>query len=190
MIGPNMATLLAFHFPERFAAVGLHSGPAFGEAHSGITAMDVMRRGAHHDPVSLVDKAADVAAYPGMPAVIVHGDDDRIVVPKNAEQLTMEFLRLNRFVDRAGGWMAGKVREERNEDVFMRDYVLGGRRVVRLCRVTGLGHAWAGGDDAVPFHSSKGPDASALFWEFFKHQRSPQSVESAESAAAGGLRGS
>jgi poly(hydroxyalkanoate) depolymerase family esterase len=186
--GAGLATLLAFHFPERFAAVGLHSGPAFGEAHSGITAMDVMRRGAHLDPVSLVDKAADVATYRGMPAVIVHGDADRVVAPKNAEQLTMEFLRLNRFVDRAGGWMAGKVREEHKEDVFIRDYLLGGRRVVRLCRVPGLGHAWAGGDDAVPFHSSKGPNASALFWEFFKHQRSPQSMESAESAADGGFQ--
>jgi poly(3-hydroxybutyrate) depolymerase len=43
--------------------------------------------------------------------------------------------------------------------------------VVRVCRVQGLAHAWAGGDDAVPFHSSKGPDASAMVWEFFKHQR-------------------
>jgi poly(3-hydroxybutyrate) depolymerase len=42
---------------------------------------------------------------------------------------------------------------------------------VKTCIVRGLGHSWAGGDDTVAFHSSKGPDASALMWEFFKHQR-------------------
>jgi poly(3-hydroxybutyrate) depolymerase len=66
----------------------------------------------------------------------------------------------------------------------MRDHVRSGRRVVRLCRVQGLAHAWAGGDDAVPFHSAKGPDASAMIWEFFKHQRRTGAGRTAESATA------
>ncbi len=89
--GAGLASLLAFHYPERFAAVALHSGPAFGEAHSGITAMDVMRRGTRQDPVKLVDAAVDVDAYPGMPAIIVQGDADRVVAGENAEQLAVQF---------------------------------------------------------------------------------------------------
>lgn len=184
--GAGLATLLAVRYPDRFAAVALHSGPTIGEARSGIGAMDVMRRGARREPAELIDEAVDVARYPGMPAIILHGDADHVVAPINAEQLAAQFLRLNRMVDAAGKRKSGEVREERKVGVVTRDYVRGGRRVVRLCRVQGLGHAWSGGDDAVPFHSSKGPDASALVWEFFKHQRRAEAGQATESAAAHG----
>ncbi|RFU48811.1 PHB depolymerase family esterase [Paraburkholderia sp. DHOC27] len=189
--GAGLATLLATHYPNRFAAVAMHSGPAFGEARSGIVAMDVMRRGARQDPVALIDEAVDVAAYPGMPAIIIHGDADHVVAPVNAEQLTTEFLRLNRLLDAEGDRRAGEMREERKAGVVTRDYVRSGRRVVRLCHVQALGHAWSGGDDAIPFHSSKGPDASALIWEFFKHQRrvaKPLEAEQVTARAAAGGR--
>ncbi len=76
--------------------------------------------------------------------------------------------------------------EKHEGETRTRDYLKDGQRVVRLCRVAGLDHAWAGGDDAVPFHSSRGPDASALFWEFFKHQRRRQPLHAAANAAAVG----
>jgi poly(hydroxyalkanoate) depolymerase family esterase len=169
--GAGLATLLAMHFPDRFAAVGLHSAPAFGEAHSGMMAMDVMRRGARHDPIALVDAAIDPTSHPGMPAIIMHGGVDDVVAPQNAEQLALEFLRVNGLVDATGALLSGTVRETGEASASIRDYSAGGRRVVRLLHVPDLGHAWAGGDDAIPFHSPKGPDASALMWEFFRYQR-------------------
>lgn len=169
--GAGLAGLLALHYPQRFAAVGLHSGPALGEAHSGITAMDVMRRGTRHDPIALIDAATDTSAYPGMPAIIVHGEADRVVVAKNAEQLALAFLRLNGFVDAMGAWRTGSKQETRTAGVVTHDHVMDGRHVVRLCQVADLEHAWSGGDEAMPFHSHKGPDASALLWEFFRDQR-------------------
>jgi poly(hydroxyalkanoate) depolymerase family esterase len=171
--GAGLATLLAINYPNVFAAVGLHSGPVFGEAHSGIGAMDVMRRGARTDPITLIDAAVDVRKYPGMPAVIVHGELDSVVSATNAEQLTRQFLRLNGFVDAAGNRRAGEAREETHPDGVVSDYIKNGRRVVKTSIVRGLGHSWAGGDDTVAFHSSKGPDSSAVMWEFFKHQRRP-----------------
>jgi poly(3-hydroxybutyrate) depolymerase len=150
-----------------------------------MTAMDVMRRGARQDPVSLVDAAVDASAYPGMPAVIVHGDADYVVSPKNAEQLSLEFLRLNGLVDASGAPIAGSVRETRDGATLIRDYVAGGRRVVRLVLVGRLGHDWSGGDDAIPFHSSNGPDASALMWEFFRYQRRREQGVTSRAAAAG-----
>ncbi|MGN6316647.1 extracellular catalytic domain type 1 short-chain-length polyhydroxyalkanoate depolymerase [Trinickia sp.] len=169
--GAGLASLLALHYPDRFAAVALHSAPAIGEAHSGMTAMDVMRRGARRDPIALVDAMVDAAAYPGMPAIIVHGDADHVVAPKNAEQLSLAFLRLNGFVDQAGGWVTGSVRESREGAAEIHDYLMGSRCVVRLCRVSDLGHAWAGGDEAVPFHAAHGPDASSMIWAFMREQR-------------------
>ncbi|HVE11123.1 MAG TPA: PHB depolymerase family esterase [Paraburkholderia sp.] len=182
--GAGLTALLALQYPERFAAVGLHSGPAFGEAHSGITAMDVMRRGTRQDPVQLVDHVADVAAYPGMPAIILQGETDRVVAPVNAEQLATQFLRLNGLVDAQGVRKAGDVKEERKATVVTRDYVRSGRRVVRLCRVQALGHAWSGGDEAVPFHSASGPDATSMLWEFFRYQRRVQAADAAVGRAA------
>lgn len=184
--GAGLASLLAMHFPERFAAVGLHSAPAFGEAHSGMTAMDVMRRGARRDPIALVDAAVDAASHPGMPAFILHGEADQVVAPQNAEQLALEFLRVNGLVDASGGWQSGTVKETQQAGTSIRDYSAGGRRVVRVCRVAGLGHAWAGGDDAIPFHSHEGPDASALMWEFFRYQRRREGDAAAARATATG----
>ncbi|MEA3100434.1 PHB depolymerase family esterase [Caballeronia mineralivorans] len=173
--GAGLAAMLAVKYPSLFAAVGLHSGVVFGDANSAIGAMDAMRRGSRSDPVGLIDAAVDVANYPGMPAMIVHGELDSVVSKINAEQLTTEFLRLNRFTDASGAWRNGERREETQADGTVTDYVKGGRRVVRTCIVRGLGHAWSGGDDTVQFHSSKGPDASAMLWEFFKYQRRVQS---------------
>ncbi|MFM0551360.1 PHB depolymerase family esterase [Paraburkholderia sediminicola] len=187
--GAGLTALLAVNYPEHFAAVALHSGPAFGEARSGVAAMDVMRRGARREPAELVDETADVARYPGMPAIIIHGDADHVVSPINADQLAVQFLRLNRIVDQNGARKSGEVREDRKGGVVMRDYLRGGRRVVRLCRVQGLAHAWSGGDDAVPFHSAKGPDASAMVWEFFKHQRRTDTGRIAEADAAAASAG-
>jgi poly(hydroxyalkanoate) depolymerase family esterase len=186
--GAGLASLLAVHYPNRFAAVALHSGPAFGEARSGIVAMDVMRRGTRHEPVGLIDAAVDLKSYPGMPAIIFHGDADHVVSPENAEQLAVQFARLNGLVDAEGARRSGEIREERKAGVVTRDHVKSGRRVVRLCRVQGLGHAWSGGDDAVPFHSSKGPDASALAWEFLRYQRRQGAAEPLEVAPVAARR--
>ncbi|SAK76288.1 PHB depolymerase family esterase [Caballeronia pedi] len=171
--GAGLAAFLAVRYPYVFAAVGLHSGVVFGEARSAIGAMDVMRRGSRSDPITLIDAAVDVREYPGMPAIIVHGELDSVVTSANAEQLAKQFLRLNGFVDAAGNRRAGETREETQPDGVVTDYVKNGRRVVKTAIVRGLGHSWAGGDDTVAFHSSKGPDSSALMWEFFKHQRRP-----------------
>ncbi len=169
--GAGLAALLAIRYPHLFAAVGLHFGPVFGEARSAIGAMDVMRHGSRSDPITLIDAVLDVRDYPGMPAIIVHGELDSVVSAANAEQLARQFLRLNGFVDAAGDRRAGETREDTQPDGVVTDYVKNGRPVVKTSVVRGLGHSWARGDDTVAFHSSKGPDSSAVMWEFFKHQK-------------------
>ncbi|WP_233886194.1 extracellular catalytic domain type 1 short-chain-length polyhydroxyalkanoate depolymerase [Paraburkholderia flagellata] len=169
--GAGLAMLLAVRSPSRFAAVALHSGPAFGEARSGVTALDVMRRGVHHDPVALVDTQLGARIHPGMPAIVVQGDTDAVVAPVNAEHLAVQLLRLNGLAD-SRGVRQGVVSHETFKDGYReQDYELDGASVVRLCRVADLDHAWSGGDDTVPFHSSTGPDASTLIWDFFEAHR-------------------
>jgi poly(3-hydroxybutyrate) depolymerase len=50
------------------------------------------------------------------------------------------------------------------------DYRVDGRVVARLVRVTGLGHAWSGGDGAFAYNDPHPPDATALFAAFFASQ--------------------
>ncbi len=165
--GAGLATLLALHFPAHFAAIALHSGPAFGDARSSIAAMDVMRRGLHRDPVAIADEYAEPGSYPGMPVLIVHGDEDPVVSPVNAEHLALEFLRLNDMVE-AGGARRGVTPTETDMgDASLVDYRRDGTTMLRVCHVGKLGHAWAGGDETVPFHAAVGPDASTMIWGFF-----------------------
>jgi hypothetical protein len=50
------------------------------------------------------------------------------------------------------------------------DYRVAGRIVARLIRVTGLGHAWSGGDPAFTYNDPHPPDATTLFGAFFASQ--------------------
>jgi poly(3-hydroxybutyrate) depolymerase len=149
----------------------LHSGPAFGEARSGVAALDVMRRGLHYDPIELLERELGDEAHPGIPAIVVQGDQDAVVAPINAEQLTVQFLRLNGLADGEGVRPDVAAREAMRDGHVVQDYARRGESVVRLCRVTELDHAWSGGDDAVPFHSATGPDASTMIWNFFADHR-------------------
>jgi feruloyl esterase len=175
--GAGLASLLALHFPDQFAAVALHSGPALGEAHSGITAMDVMRRGVRQNPAAAVDALVEPGTHPGMPALIVHGDGDHVVAPKNADQLAVQLLRLNRLADSRGALRGGERVETIAHGTQTCDYRRDGESIVRLCHVKGLSHAWAGGDEAVPFHAAIGPDASELVWSFFEPRRRAVAAE-------------
>lgn len=171
--GAGMAALLAIRFPQVFAAVALHSGPVFGDAHSAMSALATMRRGTRDDPLGLVAGLSEFASHPGMPAIIVHGDRDDVVSPRNAEQLAMQFVRLNRLVDSAGKRLHGSARDSAPGGVVRHDWMLDDVPIVRDCRITGLRHAWSGGDGAIPFHVSDGPDSSRLIYDFFRlHRRS------------------
>jgi len=171
--GAGMAMLLAIRYPALFAAVGLHSGVAFGEARTATSAMGVMHRGARRDPVELIRGALDGAAYPGMPALIVHGDSDNIVAQVNGDQLEMQCLQLNGALAQDGK-LAGAVKmtvSNAHSKVIERDYRAGNRVIVRACRIAGLKHEWSGGDPALPFNSAQGPNASAMMWDFFRLHR-------------------
>jgi poly(hydroxyalkanoate) depolymerase family esterase len=189
--GAGMAGVLAMRYPQLFAAVALHSGVVFGEAHNAVGAVRVMRRGARGDPVTLVADAHAAARHPGMPALIIHGEADGVVAPVNADHLEQQFLQLNGALD-AGGQLADGVRVRHMDSagrgrasdvrVARRDFRMSNRVIVRTCRVAGLTHAWSGGDDALPFHASRGPNASALIWDFFRAHRRLEAV--AESTTA------
>ncbi|MBP6017933.1 MAG: PHB depolymerase family esterase [Burkholderiaceae bacterium] len=183
--GAAMAGMVAIRHPKLIAAVGMHSGPVLGDAHSGGSAMLTMRRGSTHDPTILVDGLLEgSSAFPGMPAIIVQGRKDHVVAMPNAQQLLQQFTYLNQLplglssssslnhasaavpVPKVDVLGKGTSREYHRTDV-----IVGGDTVVRLCTVDHLGHAWSGGNPVVKFHAARGPKASLLMWQFFSKQR-------------------
>jgi poly(hydroxyalkanoate) depolymerase family esterase len=169
--GAGLAAQLALHAPQLFAALGLHSGAVAGAAQSSINALHVMQRGSRDDPVALIDATVAVDRHPGMPVLIVHGELDGVVAKVNADQAARQWRRVNGMLDANGDETSGTRVLAEHGDRLVVDYRRRGRTIVRVCMVRGLGHAWSGGDERLPFNAARGPDASALMWSFFRTRR-------------------
>jgi len=183
--GAAMAALVALRYPGKIAAVGLHSGVVIGAADSPRAGLKAMRQGSATDPALLLDAAGVAPRGPEMPAIVVHGMDDDAVHPVNARLLARQFLTYNGLEDRLGDHLGDHLRDHVGErlesandtpalpDGDVRDARFGrwNRDLVRLVEVGGLGHAWSGGDAAVPYHSDVGPDASWMMWQFFRQHK-------------------
>ncbi|AYD65517.1 esterase [Achromobacter spanius] len=169
--GAGMAALVALRHPSLIAAVAMHSGPVVGDAHSAAAGISTMRRGSLKPLPSLVRDVADPAAFElGMPALILHGQLDPAVAPRNAKQLFEQFRALNH--PRPEDMPIERVLGLGSEKAYRRvDLTRGRKTVLRLCEITRLEHAWSGGDPSVKYHARNGPDASALVWRFFQGLR-------------------
>lgn len=170
--GAGMAAVLALNHPELVAAVGLHSGPVFGSGHSPVGALHVMRHGAaaHADTIrGMLGRSA----FPAMPALLLQGEDDRVVHPVNQQQLTRQWLLLNGLPLSARPLVSSKdaTRNGSRHAHTIRDYGAGGKVMVRVASITGLGHAWSGGDPELKFNAAPGPDASRMMAAFFALHR-------------------
>lgn len=176
--GATMAALVALRYPEKVAAVGLHSGVVVGAADSPRAGLRAMEHGSATDPLVLLDAAGVTPRGPTMPAIIMHGLEDKAVHPVNGRLLARQFLAYNGMDDRlsvavpageaVGNDGASLPRGNYREARFGR----WNRDLVKLVEVAGLDHAWSGGDERVEYHSGTGPDASAMMWEFFRgHHR-------------------
>lgn len=176
--GAGMAAVLALNHPELIAAVGLHSSPVFGAGHSQIGALHVMRHGvpAQRDAAipGLLQRRGLAGAMPPMPAILIQGADDQVVHPVNQQHLARQWLQLNGLpvgpATRVAVKAAGRGGSRNAHEIH--DYLVGRKLLLRVARVTGLGHAWSGGDPAVKFHTRAGPDASRMVLDFFgRHRR-------------------
>ena len=177
--GAGLAALLALHHPDLIAAVGLHSAPVFGTADSAMSGYGAMQQGSrsHSDAANLL-LAADprLALKAGLPVMLIHGERDSVVRRVNLRQLEQQFRIIN-----AGaitqqhpvrksypGRSTGRSPRHAYTSVA---YMAGRKPQVVSCEISGLGHAWSGGDSKLPFTAQEGPNASLMFWEFFARHR-------------------
>ena len=178
--GGCLAAVLGLRYPKVFAGVFVHSGVAGGAASAPLTAMRVLAHGADTDYEKIAADARADAPRRALPVALlaIAGADDAVVAEINTIQLVRQYLVFN-----------GKLVQEPNppnvlppadheatstlpagRTMTVSDYRDGARLVVRRVRVTGLAHAWSGGDDAFPYNDPNPPDATALLAEFVAGQ--------------------
>jgi poly(hydroxyalkanoate) depolymerase family esterase len=169
--GGAMAGVLAYCYGAMFAACAIASGVMYRAAESLMEAASVMRRGSCAAPESVARDAAHNSSggVAFVPALVIHGDHDSTVHPRNAEQIIEQL--------RAFAQCAGKSSDPLVESPELRlsskdrayrqkDYLHNKRILLRKIIVEGMGHAWSGGDERHPFNDAAGPDASRLIWDF------------------------
>lgn len=172
--GAGLAAILGVRFPGLVRTVLAHSGIACGAAASALTALTVMKLGPETDVAGIAAKARRASdADAPVRLLVIHGRDDAVVAARNAEALARQYLALN-GVDVPGGAATTLPRPDRDErdaadplrEVRTREWLRDGRALVRLVDVEGLGHAWSGGDDSLPYNDARPPDATEMLGEW------------------------
>lgn len=151
--GGAMALLVAIAYPERFAAVGSHSGVPPAVADTLPEALALMQ-GRGGPPPAL--------RPPPPPAVVFHGEADAVVRPVNAEWIAAQWG--DGIVAEAPAADSGTAGGREFHRRRWRD--AGGRLRLEVWTVAGLGHALSGGDPAGTFSDPLGPDAAAAMLDF------------------------
>jgi poly(hydroxyalkanoate) depolymerase family esterase len=149
--GAAMAVIMGRTYPETFAAVGAHSGLPYKSAHDMRSAFATMG----------ATGPSSTNAVPH-PTIIFHGDADQTVHARNGQRIADDAAVPGPQM-LEDGMTAGRK--------FTRSTALSpsGSPVVEHWTITGLGHAWSGGNKAGSYTDPTGPDASAEMVRFFLH---------------------
>lgn len=177
--GAGMANIVALRHPELIAAVGLHSGPAFGAGHSALAALRVMQHGAGlRADSAIAEVLLQRPGFPQMPVILIQGTHDKVVRPVNQDHLMRQSLMVNRApagtavsVTLKPGAKPGSRSGARAHQIH--DFKVGKKLLLRVARIEQLDHAWSGGDASLAFNAREGPDASRMMLDFFARHRRP-----------------
>ena len=169
--GASMAALVALQFPQRFAAVIMHSGVEPTLAHSAATALSAMRANYRVPP-----RPPPHALPQDLPALLViQGSADPVVVRANGMRAAQAWAARTHALPGP----ARLVRRGKRYPQTAMDWFASKRLQVSLREINGLGHAWSGGAASQAYSDPKGPDASRMVWTFAQRQfelRANQSV--------------
>ena len=176
--GGALAAVMGVRYPGLVKAVAAHSGLPCGAASSPMKAIRVMADGPDQDVTAIAGNARRKAlahSFP-VPLLAIHGGKDDVVAPRHSTAMVAQFLRLNGHPAAGGDASAMTTlppadREARTSladgrEEIAREWHVAGRLVARYVEIPALGHAWSGGDSALPFNDARAPDATALLGAF------------------------
>ncbi|RZT36730.1 extracellular catalytic domain type 1 short-chain-length polyhydroxyalkanoate depolymerase [Cupriavidus agavae] len=163
--GGAMATMLGLNYPDRFAAIGSHSGAAPYSALNATQATKAMR--GERSPDITAARLA-LAGRRAPPLLLLHGDEDSVVTYDNATSTAALWLELTPpGMPKPEAQAPRRVRRGTRRAVDVFDWQSGPRPYLRLVRVEGLRHAWSGGTPGQAFSDPSGPDALKIALRFF-----------------------
>jgi poly(3-hydroxybutyrate) depolymerase/Arc/MetJ-type ribon-helix-helix transcriptional regulator len=161
--GGAMAVVMGATYPDLYAAVGVHSGLAYGAAHDMPSAFIAMKQGAP-DPA----QGKTQAAHEAEAVDLSRGTDYRLPRASRRDRKPAQrgagappVGRGLRAGDGAPGPGIGRAR------VHPLRLPRRGRAAAERWIVHGAGHAWSGGSRRGSYTDPRGPDASAEMVRFF-----------------------
>jgi poly(3-hydroxybutyrate) depolymerase len=167
-----MALTLALHFPERFAAVGTHSGVAPHSARNALQAAQSMR--GRRDPDARMLRLR-LAGRQLPPLIVLHGDADSMVAFDNASASAALWMDLLPN-DPPKPVRVRQIQRGTRRSHTISDWKLSGRPYIRVVRIAGLGHAWSGGAPRQAFSDPSGPNALKIALRFFSDSTSRRDI--------------
>lgn len=158
--GGAAAAVMGATYRDLYAAVGIHSGLAYGAATDMPSAFAAMRQG---------DKGGrQIAAGGPIPTIIFHGDRDTTVHPDNGALVVEHAIgatKTRKKVHR--GQMPG------GHGYTRTTHTDGEREILEHWNIHGAGHAWSGGSPAGSYTDPEGPDATKEMLRFFLEHSLP-----------------
>ena len=170
--GGAMAAIVAAHYPELFAALGVHSGLPPGAAKDVLSAFQAMRLGGQHRKL-----AEPQIREHRMPTIVFHGSADTTVHPDNSlsivQAATAALTASGLALEHKEVLLASPSDNESLRQAKRSVYRAGdGRSFVEHWSVDGSPHAWAGGNPEGSYTDPQAPGASAAMLAFFlQHSR-------------------
>jgi poly(hydroxyalkanoate) depolymerase family esterase len=160
--GASMAALAALHFPQRFAAVVMHSGVEPTSANSSATALAGMRG---HYRLASPSPSKMPMVLPAL--MVIQGSVDPVVLKANGMRAAQAWAVRTHALPKP----ARLVRRGKRYPFTTMDWFVAQRGLqVTLSEISGLGHAWSGGAASQAYSDPQGPDASRMVWAFAQRQ--------------------
>lgn len=175
--GAAMASNLAACYSDVFTGAAIHSGLQYDAAEDSREAQQAMREASRRDSVQTARRAVACSPARSRPLrmLILHGDQDNTVSPKNAAGIVSQFTAINDLLD------DGQVNQSLGLQMVSGDSPSPSplkasfsearlpNQVVLIRQITihGMAHAWSGGRQGVPFMEPRGPSASEAIVSFF-----------------------
>ena len=158
--GGAMAAIMGETYPELYAAVGVHSGLAYGSANDVMSAFTAMRGQVGIEQPSSRSGGGREA---GPRVIVFHGSADTTVHPSNA----------GRIIAGHGGSLERTSQTEHGPSGETRAYSRlvaereDGTHGTECWMIDGAQHAWSGGHPSGSYTDPRGPNASEAMVDFF-----------------------
>jgi poly(hydroxyalkanoate) depolymerase family esterase len=166
--GAAAATVMGATYPDLYAAVGVHSGLAYGSANDLPSAFAAMRQG----DLAAFSRSGDILAVPDgppVPTIVFHGDLDTTVHPRNGDHVIAQSMRTTSSQKKVHrGRVPGGHAYTRTVHTDA-----SGRAILEHWEIHGAGHAWSGGSTAGSYTDPRGPDAAREMLRFFLEHSLP-----------------